>query len=166
MIEELFKPIGVWLFARQLKTPMEGFAMGLLSGTAYALVENLGMAAQAGPDWPTIIIARAGAGLLHIANTGLMGWAIASLVNEKKVGRFLLTYIATVTFHGLWNSASVGLAIYSIAQELGKNYPWVAALSAAALVILIVVFLAILIVSNRKLGALNAAESTIPTSSP
>ena len=162
MIEELFKPIGVWLFARQLKTPMAGFAMGILSGAAYALVENLGMTAQAGAGWSAIVIARAGAGLLHIANTGLMGWAITSLVNEKKVVRFFLTYIATVTFHGLWNSASVGLAIYSIAQELGKSYPWVAALSAAALAILIVVFLAVLIVSNRKLGELSAAESAAP----
>ena len=166
MIEELFKPIGVWLFARQLKTPMAGFAMGILSGTAYALVENLGMTAQAGADWPAIVIARSGAGLLHIANTGLMGWAIASLVNEKKVARFFLTYIATVTFHGLWNGASVGLAIYSVAQELGKSYPWAAALSVTALAILIIVFLAILIASNRKLSAPNTAESTVPEPSP
>jgi hypothetical protein len=166
MIEELFKPIGVWLFARQLKSPMAGFAMGILSGAAYALVENLGTTAQAGAGWPAIVIARAGAGLLHTANTGLMGWAIVSLVNEKKVVRFFLTYIATVTFHGLWNGASVGLAIYSVAQELGKNYPWAAALSAAALATLIVVFLAVLIVSNRKLGASNTAESATPAPSP
>jgi hypothetical protein len=166
MIEELFKPIGVWLFARQLRTPAAGFAMGILSGTAYAVVENLGMTAQAGPDWTVIIIVRAGAGLLHIANTGLMGWAIASLVNEKKVGRFLLTYIATVTFHGLWNSASVGFAIYAIAQEMGKSYPWIAVLSAAALAILVVVFLAILVISNRKLSTPGVADSATPTPSP
>jgi len=166
MIEELFKPIGVWLFARQLKTPMAGFAMGILSGTAYALIENLGMTAQAGADWSAIVMARAGAGLLHIANTGLMGWAIASLVNEKKIARFFLTYIATVTFHGLWNGASVGLAIYSVAQELGKSYPWVATLSVTALAILIVVFLAVLIASNRKLSAPNTAESAPPEPSP
>jgi hypothetical protein len=138
MIEELFKPIGVWLFARQLKTPMAGFAMGILSGTAYALVENLGMTAQTGTSWSAIVIARAGAGLLHIVNTGLMGWAIASLINEKKIARFFLTYIAAITFHGLWNSASVGLAIYSVAQELGKStsYPWTAALSVAMISVL------------------------------
>ena len=117
-------------------------------------------------DWPAIIIARAGAGLLHIANTGLMGWAIVSLVNEKKVARFFLTYIATVTFHGLWNGASVGLAIYSVAQELGNSYPWAATLSVTALAILIVVFLAILIVSNHKLNASNATESVVPEPSP
>ncbi|MCJ7435235.1 MAG: PrsW family intramembrane metalloprotease [Anaerolineales bacterium] len=166
MIEELFKPIGVWLFVRQIKTPMAGFAMGILSGTAYALVENLGMTAQAGAGWPAIVIARAGAGLLHVANTGLMGWAIASLVNEKKIARFFLTYIATVTFHGLWNSASIGFAIYAIAQELDKNYPWAITLSAVTLTILIVVFPAILIVSNRKLNASNAAESAAPAPSP
>lgn len=164
MIEELFKPIGVWLFARQLKTPMTGFAMGILSGAAYALVENLGMTAQAGTDWSAIVTARAGAGLLHVVNTGLMGWAIASLVNEKKITRFLLTYIAAVTFHGLWNTAGVGLAIYSVAQELGKSkaYPWAAALSIVALATLTVLFLIILIVSNRKLSASYAAESAAP----
>lgn len=136
--------------------------MGILSGTAYALVENLGMTAQAGEGWSVIVIARAGAGLLHIANTGLMGWAIASLVNEKKIARFFLTYFATVTFHGLWNGASISFAIYAVAQELGKNYPWIAALGAVTLIILIVVFPAILIVSNRKLSAPNAAESAAP----
>jgi hypothetical protein len=166
MIEELFKPIGVWLFARQLKSPMAGFAMGILSGAAYALVENLGTTAQAGAGWSAIVIARAGAGLLHIANTGLMGWAIASLVNEKKVARFLLSYIATATFHGLWNGASVGLAIYSVAQGLGKNYPWAAAVSVTALVILIAVFLVVLIISNHKLSIPNTTASTAPEPSP
>jgi len=164
IIEELVKPIGVWLFARQLKTPMAGFAMGILSGTAYALVENLGMTAQAGAGWSAIVIARAGAGLLHITNTGLMGWAIASLVNEKKIARFFLTYFAVITFHGLWNSASIGFAIYSVAQGLGKNYPWIITLSAVILIILIVVFPTILIVSNRRLSAPNAVEPAAPHS--
>jgi len=163
IIEELLKPIGVWLFARQLKTPAAGFVMGILSGAAYAVVENLGAIAQAGESWTEIVIARAGAGLLHIANTGLMGWAIASLVNEKKVRRFLLTYIAVVASHGLWNSASVGLAIYGIAQELGRSYPWLAALSIGMVSILTVIFLAILIVSNRKF---RAAESAAPPPCP
>ena len=160
MIEELFKPIGVWLFARQLKTPMAGFAMGILSGTAYAIVENLGTTAQAGAGWSAIVIARTGAGLLHIANTGLMGWAIVSLVNEKKVARFLLTYIATVTLHGLWNSASVGLVIYSVAQELGKStsYPWVDVMNVAALAVLTVTSLIVLIASNHKVKASGMAE--------
>jgi hypothetical protein len=164
MIEELFKPIGVWLFARQLKTPMAGFAMGILSGTAYALLENLGMTAQAGTGWSAIVIARAGAGLLHIANTGLMGWAISSLVNEKKIWRFLLTYLATVTFHGLWNSAGISLAIFSVAQELGKSksYPWVDILGDVALAVLTVTFLIVLIVSNRKVMASSMAEPVAP----
>ena len=160
MIEELFKPIGVWLFARQLKTPMAGFAMGILSGTAYALVENLGMSAQAGSDWSTIVLARAGAGLLHITNTGLMGWAITSLVNEKKIKRFFLTYIATVTFHGLWNGAGISLAILSMADSLGKgqNYLWAEAASVLALGLLTIGLLVVLIMSNRKVKEIDTAE--------
>jgi hypothetical protein len=94
----------------------------------------------------------------------LMGWAIASLINEKKIVRFFLTYIAAITFHGLWNSASVGLAIYSVAQEPGKStsHPWAAALSVVTFAALIVVFLIILIVSNRKLSASTAAEPAPP----
>ena len=87
-------------------------------------------------------------------------------MDEKKIARFFLTYFATVTFHGLWNGASVGLAIYSVAQELGKSYPWAATLGVTALAILIVVFLAVLIVSNRKLNASNATESVVPEPSP
>jgi hypothetical protein len=36
LIEELLKPLGVWLFARKFNSPAQGFAMGMLSGGAFA----------------------------------------------------------------------------------------------------------------------------------
>ncbi len=49
LIEELIKPIGVWLLGKDA-TPAQGFAAGLLSGAGYALFENLGLASQS-QDW-------------------------------------------------------------------------------------------------------------------
>ncbi|MEW6402532.1 MAG: hypothetical protein AB1649_12085, partial [Chloroflexota bacterium] len=78
MIEEVFKPLGVWLFASKIETPSQGFALGLLSGAAYALVESLGASGQGDTGWPVVVAVRAGTSLLHITTTGLMGWAIVS----------------------------------------------------------------------------------------
>ena len=41
LIEEMFKPLAVWIFARKIESPAQGFVMGLLSGAAFALVESL-----------------------------------------------------------------------------------------------------------------------------
>jgi RsiW-degrading membrane proteinase PrsW (M82 family) len=164
LIEEFFKPIGVWLFARQLKTPNAGFVMGILSGTAYALVENLGMTAQAGTDWTTIVSARAATGLLHITTTGLMGWAIVYMWNERGYLRFFGSYLTAITLHGLWNSAGVSLAFYAAAEALrkGKEYQWFAVLGVLVMGSLVIVLLTILINSNRLARTSGATSAVAP----
>jgi hypothetical protein len=151
MIEELFKPIGVWFFARQLKTPGAGFAMGILSGTAYALLENLGAIAQFSADWNIIAPVRAATSLLHVTTTGLMGWAIVYALNERKYGGFLLSYSMAVSLHGLWNAAAVTLALYSVIEALGKGkfYEWLGISGALVIGMMSIALLIILIASNH-----------------
>jgi hypothetical protein len=44
-IEEIFKPLGVWLFAGQL-SPAQGLTLGALSGAGYGLIETIGVSTQ------------------------------------------------------------------------------------------------------------------------
>lgn len=152
LIEELIKPIGVWLFARQIKTPAEGFALGALSGAVYGLIESLGVASNSGANWATLVAVRAGTGLLHITASGLMGWAIVSAVQEKKYLRALLAYAGAVLLHGTWNGMAILFSMSSLDIAVdGKTLSNFAMPAFGALAMLAVGMLLLLFRFNRRL---------------
>lgn len=110
LIEEIFKPIGLWFLAKRGLTPAEGFAGGVLSGAGFALFENLGNASMGGEGWSALVTVRIATALLHMLTTGLTGWALVSAWNERRYLRLGLTYGLAITLHGLWN----GMAILSV----------------------------------------------------
>jgi len=153
MIEELLKPLGVWLFARSIEHPAQGFGLGVLSGAAYALVESLGVSGRGGSDWAVVVGVRAATSLLHITTAGLMGWAIVSAFQRKQILRLAGMYALVVLIHGIWNGAAAGVAIAVLADAVG-NSAWLARVSAAAvggMSVLAGGMLAILITANRQL---------------
>src|SRR3990170_3480456 len=109
LIEELFKPLAVWLLAGDHLTPAQGFYAGMISGACFALWENLTALSTAGDGSGTfILVARVGTGLLHIVTSGLVGWGLASFWQSRRhLGRMLGMYFLAVTLHGLWNTAGV-----------------------------------------------------------
>ena len=113
LIEELFKPIGVWLLAGRGITPREGFAAGLLSGAGYALFENLAFSSSA-QDWAWVVVIRIGTAVMHIFTAGLTGWALASAWRERRYLRLGVAYLTAVTIHGMWN----GLTLLAVGAEL------------------------------------------------
>lgn len=156
MIEEIFKPLGVWLFARKIESPAQGLALGILSGAAYAIIESLGVSGRGGTDWAIVVGVRAGTSLLHITTTGLMGWAIVSAWKEKRVLRLIATYIVVVLIHGIWNASAVGVAFAAIANSFDQS-DWLMPVSLAAvcgLLVLAAGLVALLITSNRRMRAL------------
>jgi hypothetical protein len=124
LIEELFKPIGVWLLARRKLTPVEGFTAGLISGATFALFETL-TRAPAPDSWTLFVIVRIGTAGMHIFTTGLMGWAIASAFTEKRYFRLIAAYLLAVIIHGLWNAAPVlfGVSILNYILDIGMSIP-------------------------------------------
>ena len=106
VIEELIKPIGVWLLAGRKLTPAEGFTAGVISGAAFGLFENLVNAGE-GASWAGLAAMRIGTTAVHVLTTGLMGWAWVNFWQNKKFLRLLLTYTTAVLIHGLWNSMPV-----------------------------------------------------------
>ena len=155
LIEETLKPAVVWLLAKRLQTPSQGFALGVISGAGFALVESLLASSTPGQGWGQLLAARAGGGLMHIFASGLMGWGIASAWQGKRL-RLLGTYVLSVLVHGLWNSAAIILEVGSLQPYLPKlvvsiSYDLYSILGTSALVILVLITLPALILINRKL---------------
>jgi hypothetical protein len=122
ILEELLKPLGVWLFARKLTSPAQGFALGALSGAAYGLIETLGVSAQP-TDWSILLFTRIGTGALHITTSALMGAAIVYAVRERRYLRLLGTYALSVSLHGLWNTLAILFAFATISEYFELEHP-------------------------------------------
>jgi hypothetical protein len=156
VIEELFKPIGVWLFSRYIFTPAEGFVAGLLSGAGFALFENLTLA-TIGDQWAAAVLVRVSTGLLHIITTGLMGLALVLAWRHGRYKRLFLTYLLVVFIHGLWNA----LALISAGGGFDlAGMEWVMQLSVAAIVILIAIVVIMFFVMLSVNRSLRASEGT------
>lgn len=152
MIEEIFKPLGVWLFARKIESPAQGFALGLLSGAAYALVEGFGVSGSGASQWVVTVGMRAATSLLHITTTGLMGWAIVAAFKEKRILRLFTTYASAVLIHGLWNAIALSIIYSTIAAYFG-NSNWMTAIffiSSCGLLIVVIGLLILLFSLNRQ----------------
>jgi hypothetical protein len=154
MMEELVKPLAVWLFGNQISTPAQGFALGALCGAAFALLETFGVSAQS-EDWSTLLLTRLGTDILHVTTAALMGAAIVYAIRERRYLRLLGTYLLCVSLHGLWNGLAIlftfsGLAeMYSPKNLLdGLDTPF-----AIALGVLAILLLALLVLSNHRIRA-------------
>lgn len=155
LIEEMLKPLAVWLFARKIESPAQGFALGVLSGAAFALFESLNASADGSMTWAVIVTARTGTSLLHMMTSGLVGWGIASAFGERRIGRFFAAYALAVLIHGIWNAAAAGTGIAAIGEMIGRP-EWVFTVAPAlvcGLMTLAIGICAVLIASNRKLRA-------------
>jgi hypothetical protein len=151
----LFKPLAVWFFARKLSSPAQGFALGMLSGAAFALVESLNASGDGSMSWPVIVLVRAGTGLLHMTASGLVGWGIASAFQQKRLLRLPAAYFAAVAIHGVWNACAVGLGFASLGESIGRP-EWLAQFAPALLDGMLVLgpgMLIVLTACNRKLQA-------------
>ena len=162
LIEELLKPLAVWLFAAKIESLTQGFVMGLLSGASFAIVESLNASADATISWPIIVSVRAGTSILHMTASGLVGWGIVSAFKEKRYGRFFAAYLSAVLIHGIWNASAAGVGISSIGESIGKP-EWLLNFVPAlisGLLVLGVGMLAVLLASNRKLR--NISKPIVP----
>jgi RsiW-degrading membrane proteinase PrsW (M82 family) len=154
LIEEMLKPLAVWLFARKIESPAQGFALGVLSGAAFALFESLNASADGSMTWAVIVTARTGTSLLHMMTSGLVGWGIASAFGERCIGRFFAAYALAVLIHGIWNAAAAGTGIAAIGEMIGRP-EWVYTVAPAlvcGLITLAIGVVTILVLANRKLN--------------
>ncbi len=120
LIEEAVKPAVIWFLGKRLRSPAEGFVLGALCGAGFAMIEGLMAASGTTQMWGFGLAGRAAASLMHITSSGLLGWAIASAQLEKRYGRLALTYLLSVSLHGLWNGSAI-MAVYGALRMLVQN---------------------------------------------
>jgi hypothetical protein len=107
IIEELSKSLGVWLVADLLKSPAQGFALGVLSGAGFALAESLSASLTADDGWAVTLGMRAISGSMHMLATGLLGWGIAYARLEKRYLRLIGMTLLAMLLHSAWNAGAV-----------------------------------------------------------
>ncbi len=157
MIEELFKPIGVWLLAGSSPSPAAGFAVGALSGGGYAFIESLMLSGTA-EQWSAAVLARAGTTAVHILTAALTGWALVQAWQKRGYLRLLLVYLLAVLIHGLWNGLTLLFSFQMLAelQDLTLDLPYfqlIRYIAPAGLVLLAAGCFLGLIGANRVLQA-------------
>lgn len=108
LIEELLKPLSVWLLSNKPIRPRDGFVLGLIGGGAFALLESTVLVTQLSKqDWLIAILLRAATAWLHISMSGLVGYGIAK-ARSVNHWRIALRNLAIATgLHGLWNSIAI-----------------------------------------------------------
>ena len=151
-IEELFKPLGVWLLGNKLNSPSQGFALGALSGASYALIETIGVSGQGG-EWASLLFTRIGTGLLHITTSALMGAAIVLALRQRRYLRLLGTYVIAILLHGLWNASAMLYTFSEIAnlRNQADRLSTIQPISVGALSILSLGLFAILLSSHARM---------------
>jgi hypothetical protein len=163
LMEEFIKPLGVWFFANQLSSPAQGFALGALSGSAYALIETLGVSIQTA-DWAALLLSRIGTGILHVTASALMGGAIAFAVRERRYLRLLGTYLVSVSLHGLWNALAIFYTFSTLAETIEQRgfLHEIRVPVVSGMAILAITMLAMLILSNRRMRKTIPLEAAEP----
>jgi hypothetical protein len=159
IVEELLKPLAVWVMVRRKFSGVQGFVMGLYAGGTFALLESLGMLASAtATDWSSVVVARLGTGILHVTTAALVGWGLGTAWEKHKYGQLGVVFILSVTLHGIWNMFGLllGMVPYIPGMLLLPNLDFIGPL---ALGILAAVMLLIIIGGNRML---RSAQSNIP----
>lgn len=167
LIEEAFKPVGVWLLAGFKLTPMAGFVAGALSGAGYAFFESLALTTSAG-DWAVLVGTRAATAVIHILNTGLMGWALVLAWREKRYMNLALTYILVVVAHGLWNGLAVLNVVDSLLVQANLTtqlslVDWIGPLAPFIIGGITIAMFIILILINNRLRKQTAAQGLLST---
>jgi hypothetical protein len=156
LIEEMFKPIGVWFLSGSKLSPAEGFAAGILSGAGFALFENLAFA-SGGSEWALAVITRAGTAVVHIFTASLMGWALALAWTKRKYLTLVITYIVAVLIHSLWNGLALfGMATYEFFPTSIQDFTGGAI---TGLIVMIVILFALLMTFNRRLRKPNLVQA-------
>lgn len=135
LIEEVFKPIGIWFLVGRDLSPAEGFTAGLISGTGYALFENLLLTSMGG-DWAVTLIARIGTSLLHITTASLIGWALAVAWRKGRYWLLGLMYFVAVLLHSIWNAVALFTSAVSLPFANPSQEPLLQTVSTGAYVLL------------------------------
>ncbi|MFZ5911533.1 MAG: PrsW family glutamic-type intramembrane protease [Chloroflexota bacterium] len=163
LIEESAKSLGVWLVVDRLSSPAQGFAMGVLSGAGFALIESLSASMTPDDTWAMTFAARAFSGLMHVLASGLTGMGVAYARLEERYTRLVGLFVLGVLVHSAWNAGAVltvagGLRITLANPEIDLPGVLLGLVGLAAIFVMAVVMAVGLIVLNARLRDANPSS--------
>jgi hypothetical protein len=145
--EEFAKALGVTFLGRmRITNERQAFALGLLSGAGFAILENMlyeGLYAQwTGWSWGGITLLRGIGSVLHPLGTGIvaLGWYRA---REKGFRELLKSYALAVGLHTLWNGGFMPFVYLSGLETITVSAQTLS-LYGEAIEVLLVAFLVVL----------------------
>ena len=150
LIEELLKPLAVWVMASRKLEESTGFVLGLFAGGTFALLESLGMAASTDLEtWASVLTARVGTGVLHVTTTALTGWGLASAWKYRKYLRLGLMLLVSFSLHAVWNAFGLLLGLERYLPESVNG--WLKPARSIVLVAMALIMVLILLIMNLRL---------------
>ncbi len=116
LVEEAAKSLvpmlaGTW----QVPSPAHLFLWGVASGAGFAVIEGMLNGGLTVEGWAGVALLRVGSSAMHCLGAGLTGWGWGEALGARRWMRLLLAYALAVVIHGLWNAASIGVAVASAA---------------------------------------------------
>jgi hypothetical protein len=115
LLEEIIKTVGLWPMIKRGISPPYAFVGGAVAGGAYGLFEAFFLV-QTGEGWALLMVARAGATIMHMITTGMTSLGLALAASKKKWKTALRYYLYAVLLHGIWNLAAVGVGFAYLSQ--------------------------------------------------
>ena len=148
LIEEILKPLAVWLLLGRPLAEREGFMLGMISGAAFTLLESASLVSQIDPaGWLPAVVLRTATAILHIGLSGILGYGMTRAWNQKSPGTAIRYLLGAVGLHGLWNAMALISGFSSItanADAFKINLTDILPLS-----LMILIFLAVVLITNR-----------------
>lgn len=115
LIEESLKTLPVWPWVIKGYNSTEAFLGGVIGGAGYGIFESVFLI-QSETTWFPTLMGRAGGIIMHAFTTGVASWGVSQGVGKKRWGRMLVGFLVAVTFHGLWNSGALSIALLEIKE--------------------------------------------------
>ncbi len=113
IIEEIGKTVFVALLGyRKRPGLLTAFLWGVASGLGFAIVEgiyNAGMGLPALDSWFIGVTVRIPATAMHALTSGMVGLGWGCFWQQRRRWVLPLSYLAAMSFHGLWNLSAVGI---------------------------------------------------------
>jgi len=116
LAEEAIKTIGIWPVIRRGFTQYQAFLGGAIAGAGYGLFEAFFLG-QPGVSWVPVMIARAGATMMHMITTALTSLGIARARESGRWTHALRYYLGAVLLHSLWNISALGVGVIVLFLE-------------------------------------------------
>jgi RsiW-degrading membrane proteinase PrsW (M82 family) len=111
--EEFFKPLGVIILGRRVRSPGEAFLLGASCGVGFAILENILYESAPPLFWGGIVFIRSIGAALHPMGAGLMalGWYGVFHGHRDAWRRLGVFYLIAIAQHLLWNMATVATVL-------------------------------------------------------